>query len=124
MPLISRMHAMGIDDFKLNVELAVELLSKQRCGDRFSPWLNEKVIAGIPKFEFDALPDDEGFLLGIAVARFRRIAREVAEANGIAEREQTKLAAAALRTISRILKSLVPTNREWIESIKDIARAA
>ena len=41
--------------------------------------------------------------------KFRRIAREVAVADGIAEREQTKEAAAALRTVSRILNSLAPT---------------
>ena len=100
---------MGIDDFTKNVETAVQLLPAQWDGDTSPAWLNEEVIAGIPKSEFDTLPDDVGFLLGIAVARFRRIAREVAQADGIAEREQTKEAAAALRTISRILKSLVPT---------------
>ena len=100
---------MGIDEFKRNIESAVKLLSKQTKGDISPPWLDEKVIAGIPKAEFETLPDDVGFLLGIAVAKFRRIAREVAEAEGIAEREQTKEAAAALRTVSRILKSLPTT---------------
>jgi hypothetical protein len=100
---------MRIDTFRKNVEAAVKLLSKQKMGDRRPPWLNGKAIAGIPKAGFETLPADVGFLLGVAVAKFRRIAREVAEADGIAEREQSKEAAAALRTISRILKSLPTT---------------
>ena len=54
-------------------------------------------------------PQHSGFQLGVAVARFQRIAREVAEADGIAEPEQTAEAAAALRTIAEILKSLPTT---------------
>jgi hypothetical protein len=100
---------MRIDEFRQNIDSAVKLLSKQTKGDKSQPWLSEKVIAGIPKAEFNSLPDDVGFLLGIAVAKFRRIAKEVAKADGSAEREQTKEAAAALRTISRIVKSIVRT---------------
>ena len=102
---------MRIDKFKKNVESAVELLSKQQKGDCCPQWLNEKALAGIPKAEFTALPDDVGFLLGVAVAKFRRVAREVAATDGVAEREQMKAAAAALRTISRILKSLPVTSK-------------
>jgi len=52
---------MGIDAFRRNIAAAVKLLSNQQKGDTRPPWLNEKTIAGIPKAEFEALPDDAGF---------------------------------------------------------------
>jgi len=49
-------------------------------------------------------PADLGFQLGMAVSRFRRIAAEVAEADGIAEREQSKEALRRVADDCRYLK--------------------
>jgi hypothetical protein len=57
----------------------------------------------------EKLPADLGFSLGSAAARFRRIAREVAETNGHACPEQSAEAEAALRAIAEVLKSLPTT---------------
>jgi hypothetical protein len=97
---------MGLDEFKNNVERAVELLSAQPQGEKSPAWLHERAIAGMASAGFETLPADIGFRLGSAVARFRRIALEVAECDGVAEPEQSQEAAAALRTIAEILKSL------------------
>jgi hypothetical protein len=103
------MQAMGIDEFKRNVESAVKLLSKQTKGDLRPTWLNEEVIAGMADAGLETLPSELGFPLGTSVARFRRIAQEVAEADGIALPEQCEEAAKSLRTIARILKSFPTT---------------
>jgi hypothetical protein len=58
---------------------------------------------------FETLPADLGFQLGTAVARFRRIVKEVSETNGIAVPEQSQEAAAALQTIAQIVRSLPTT---------------
>ena len=100
---------MGFDEFKNNVERAAQLLSEQRDGEKSPPWLHERAIAGMASAGFETLPADIGFRLGTAVARFRRISNEVAEADGMADPEQFQEAAAALRTIAEILKSL-PVN--------------
>jgi len=97
---------MGLDEFKKNVERAVELLSAQPQGEKSPAWLHERAIAGMAGAGFETLPADIGFQLGTAVARFRRIAKEVAESDGIAEPEQSHEGAAALRTIAEILQSL------------------
>ena len=99
---------MGLNEFKANVEAALHLLTKQIEGDNIPPWLNESALAGMAEAGLETLPGELGFPLGIAVAKFIRIAREVAEAYGLAVPEQSKEAAAALRTIGEILKS-VPT---------------
>jgi hypothetical protein len=101
---------MGIDKFRKNVEAALQRLSKHKKGDEANLWLNERALAGMAKAGLETLPADSGFQMGAAVARFQRIAREVAEANGFAEREQSEEASAALRTIGEILKSLPTTN--------------
>jgi hypothetical protein len=100
---------MGLDEFKKNVERAAELLAAQRDGEKSPPWLHERAIAGMAGAGFETLSADVGFRLGSAVARFRRIAKEVAEADGIAEPEQSQEAAAALRTIAEIMNSLPAT---------------
>jgi len=97
---------MGLDEFKNNVERAVQLLSAQHGVDKSPAWLHERAIAGMATAGFETLPADIGFRLGSAVARFRRIAKEVAESDGVAELEQSQEGAAALRTIAEILKSL------------------
>jgi hypothetical protein len=97
---------MGLDEFKKGVERAVQLLSAQQEGEKNPSWLHERAMAGMAGAGFETLPADIGFRLGSAVARFRRIAKDVAEADGVAEPEQSQEAAAALRTIAEILKSL------------------
>ncbi len=99
---------MRLNHFKNNIDLALELLSKQKKAEKTPAWLHERTLTGLKEAGLESLPADLGFQLGMAVARFRRIASEVAEADGIAEREQTKEAAAALRAIADILKSLPP----------------
>ena len=101
---------MGSDEFRQNIAAAMKLFLKQQKGDEVILWLNEETIAGMADAGFETLPSELGFPLGTAVARFRRIAREVVEADGIAALEQSKEAAAALRTIARILKSF-PTSK-------------
>jgi hypothetical protein len=51
-------------------------------------------------------PADLAFRLGHAASRFRRIAKEVAEANRQVEPEEAEEAAAPLRLIAEILMSL------------------
>jgi hypothetical protein len=97
---------MGLDQFKKNVEAALQLLSKQKKDDNVPLWLNERAIAGMADAGLEALPAETGFPLGAAAARFIRISKEVAEADGVAEQGQIDEAAAALRTISKILASL------------------
>ena len=100
---------MPLNKFKKNVEFAVRRLSQQKRGDKANLWLNENALAGMAEARLETLPADLGFQLGAAVARFLRIAKEVAAADGIAEREQSDEAAAALRTIADIVKSLPTT---------------
>jgi len=100
---------MSLSEFKANVETAVRLLSKQKTREKMPLWLHERAIAGMSAAGFEDLPADQGFQLGAAVARFRRIATEVAEVDGIAAPEQFDEAATALRTIAEILKSLPPS---------------
>ena len=97
---------MGLEEFKQNVGRAAQLLAAQRDGEKCPPWLHERAIAGMAGAGFEKLPADVGFQLGCAAARFRRIAQEVAETDGIADPEQSREAAAALRTIAEIVKSL------------------
>ena len=100
---------MGLNEFKANVEAALHRLSKQTEGDSIPPWLNESALAGMAQAGLETLPGELGFQLGVAAARFIRIAREVAEADGFADPEQAEEAATALRTIGDILKSLPTT---------------
>src|SRR5258708_40029968 len=97
---------MGLYGFKRKLDGAVQLLSAQPGVDKTPDWLHERAIAGMATAGFETLPADIGFRLGTAVARFRRIAREVAEAEGIAEPEQSQEGAAALLTIAEILQTL------------------
>ena len=97
---------MGLEQFKKNVESALQLLAKQKKDDNSPLWLNERAIAGMADAGLENLPAESGFPLGAAAARFLRISKEVAEADGIAEREQIDEAAAALRTIAKIVGSL------------------
>ena len=97
---------MGLDQFKKNVEAALQLLSKQKKDDTVPLWLNERAIAGMADAGLESLPAETGFPLGAAAARFIRISKEVAEADGVAEQGQVDEAAAALRTIGKILASL------------------
>ena len=99
---------MGSDEFRQNIAAAMKLLLKQKKGDEAVLWLNEETIAGMADAGLETLPSEFGFPLGTSVARFRRIAQEVAEADCIALPEQCEEAAKALRTIARILK-LFPT---------------
>jgi hypothetical protein len=97
---------MRLDQFKKNVEAALQLLSKQKKDDTVPLWLNERALAGISDAGLESLPAETGFPLGAAAARFIRISKEVAEADGVAEQGQIDEAAAALRTIGKILASL------------------
>jgi hypothetical protein len=97
---------MNLDEFRANVEAAVRLMSKPRKRNKPPPWLNEGAIRGTSKARLEKLGADLGFRLGAAVARFRRIAREVAAADGAADPRQIEDAAGALRTIAEILKAL------------------
>ena len=100
---------MGLDEFKKNVEMATRLLAAQRDGEKNPPWLHERAIAGMAGAGLEKLPADLGFRLGSALARFRRIAQEVSETEGIAEPEQCHEAATALRTIAEIVQALPAT---------------
>ncbi len=100
---------MGLHEFKTSVACAIQLLSQQKRVVRDPAWLDERALAGMTDAGLENLPADVGFQLGLATARFRRIASEVAQADGIAEREQFAEAAAALRTIAGILNSLPTT---------------
>jgi hypothetical protein len=100
---------MALNEFKTNVEAAMHLLAQQPRAVKYASWLHENALAGMAEAGLENLPAGVGFQLGTAVARFRRIASEVAEAYGIAERDQFVEGAAALRTIADILKAL-PTN--------------
>jgi len=100
---------MGLDQFKKNVETALEQLSKQKKDDNSPLWLHERAISGISDAGLENLPADLGFPLGAAAARFLRISKEVAEADGVAERGQIDEAATALRTIGKIVGSLPTT---------------
>jgi len=97
---------MGLDEFKKNVDLAARLLAAHSDGERSPAWLHERVLAGMAGAGLEKLPADLGFRLGSALARFRRIAQEVAEADGTAEPDQCLEAATALRTIAEIVQSL------------------
>jgi hypothetical protein len=97
---------MGLSEFKSSVEFALRLLSQEKRVVKDPIWLHERALAGMANARLDNLPAGLGFQLGVAAGRFHRIAREVAEADGNAEREQFAEAAAALRTIAEILKSL------------------
>jgi hypothetical protein len=97
---------MELNQFKTSVEFAMQQLSQQKSFVKDPNWLHERALAGMTNAGLENLPSGLGFQLGIAAARFRRIAREVMEVEGIAEREQFAEAAAALRTIAEILKSL------------------
>ena len=96
---------MGLGKFRSAVVAAVELLAKQNQGEDLLVWLNEDVLAGVAEAELEKFPADLGFQLGSATARFRRIAQEVAEANGHADPEQSAEAEAALRAIAEVLTS-------------------
>jgi hypothetical protein len=100
---------MGLKEFRQNVETALEQLSEQKKGDAANRWLNERALTGMADAALEKFPADLGFRLGHASSRFRRIAKEVAEANGQVEPEEAEEAAAALRTIAEILKSLPAT---------------
>ncbi|MBI3861862.1 MAG: hypothetical protein HY290_08190 [Planctomycetia bacterium] len=95
-----------MQEFKSSVEAAVRLLSEQKGIDKSPQWLNERALAGIAEAGLETLPADLGFPLGAAAGRFRRIAQEVAEADGVVEREQSEEAAASLKRIAEILRSL------------------
>jgi hypothetical protein len=97
---------MGMHEFKASVETAVRLMSQQKSIENSPQWLNERALAGIAEAGLESLPASLGFPLGAAAGRFRRIAQEVAEADGIVEREQSEEAAASLKRIAEILKSL------------------
>ncbi len=98
---------MSLSEFKSNVAAAV-LFSKQDSGE-MPLWLHERSIAGMEGIGFETLPADLRFQLGSAVARFRRIVKEVSETDGIAVPEQSREAAAALQTIAKIMRSLPTT---------------
>lgn len=100
---------MGMHEFKTSVEAAVRLMSEQKSVEKSPQWLNERALAGIAEAGLETLPADLGFPLGAAAGRFRRIAQEVAEADGVVEREQSEEAAASLKRIAEILKSLPAT---------------
>ena len=100
---------MGMHEFKTNIETAVRLMSEQKCVANSPTWLNERALAGIAEAGLEALPANLGFPLGAAAGRFRRIAQEVAEADGLVAQEKSEEAAASLRRIADILKSL-PTD--------------
>ncbi len=100
---------MGLDEFKTNVEMATRLQAAQPDAEKNPAWLHERAIAGMAGAGLEKLPADLGFRLGSALARFRRIAQEVAETDGVAEPEQCREAAAALRTIAEIVQSLPAT---------------
>src|SRR5262245_42550786 len=91
---------MSLSQFKSNVETAVGLLSRQKRDDKTPLWLNERAIAGWEGCGFEALSADLAFQLGTAVARFRRIANEVSDMDGVVVPEQSQEAAAALQTIA------------------------
>ena len=97
---------MGLEQFKKNVDAALQLLSKQKKDDNTPLWLNERAIGGMADAGLEQLPAETGFPLGAAAARFIRISKEVAEADGVAEKEQMEEAATALRTIAKIVGSL------------------
>jgi hypothetical protein len=97
---------MSFSEFKANVEAAVGLLSKPRKRNDAPQWLNEGAIGGVSTAGLDSLRADLGFPLGLAVARFRRIATDVAAAGGVAESQQIDEAADTLQTIAKILNSL------------------
>jgi len=100
---------MRLDEFKTNVEMAARLLAAHKDGDKCPAWLHERAIAGMAGAGLEKLPAELGFRLGSALARFRRIAQEVAEADGTAEPEQCLEAATALRAIAEIVQSLPAT---------------
>ena len=100
---------MSLCEFRENVEAAMRLLAKPRKRNERPPWLNEGAIRGSSTAGLDKLRADLAFPLGAAIARFRRIAREVAAADGDAEPQQIEEAADSLRAIARILKLLPPT---------------
>ena len=74
-------------------------------GEDLLVWLNEDVLAGMAEAGLEKFPADLGFTLGSATARFRRIAREGAEADGHADSEEVEVAEAALRAIADVLMS-------------------
>jgi hypothetical protein len=100
---------MELSEFRANVEAALRR-SQQDSTGATSDWLNETVLAGMAESGLEKLPADVGFAVGSAAARFRRIAREVAETNDQACPEQVAEAAAALATIAEVLRSLRTTN--------------
>jgi hypothetical protein len=100
---------MSLDEFRANIDAAVRLLSKPGKRNETPPWLNEGAIRGASTAGFDKLRADLGFPLGLAVARFRLIARQVAAADGTAEPQQIDEAADTLLAIAKILRSLPPT---------------
>ena len=97
---------MGMHEFKTSVETAVRLMSEQKSVDHSQQWLNERALAGIAEAGLEALPANLGFPLGAAAGRFRRIAQEVAEADGMVAKEQSEEAAASLKRIAEILRTL------------------
>ena len=97
---------MGMHEFKTSVETAVRLMSEQKSVDHSQQWLNERALTGIAEAGLEALPANLGFPLGAAAGRFRRIAQEVAEADGQVAREQSEEAAASLKRIAEILRTL------------------
>ncbi len=100
---------MSLQDFRANVEAALRLLSNSKKGDQVPLWLNERAIGGMTEAGLEKLRADLGFPLGAAAARFRRIAREVAAADGFAEPQQIDEAAHSLRAIAEILKAFPST---------------
>ena len=105
LPSKLQVEPMELGKFKSAVVAAVELLAKQNKGEDLLVWLNEDVLAGMAEAGLEKFPADLGFTLGSATARFRRIAREVAEADGHADSEQVEVAEAALRAIADVLMS-------------------
>jgi hypothetical protein len=103
-----RVESLGLREFKANIAAALRRADGEK-EDAAPDWLKEAALAGMAEAGLEKLPADLGFPLGSAAARFRRIAKEVAEADGHADPEQSAEAAAALRTMAEILKSLPVT---------------